>query len=53
MSRRLPEALQPGRGEAPKDEQDEPPEIEIDATLTFSDRELLQQRDFEKMSRPR
>jgi hypothetical protein len=49
MSRRLQEALQPGRGESP-DDADEPPEVEMEATLTFSDRELLQKKDFEQMS---
>lgn len=49
LSRRLQEALQPGRGEAPK-EDGEPPEVEIEATFTVSDREVLQQRDFEQMS---
>jgi uncharacterized protein len=49
LSRRLQEALQPGHGEAPK-ENDEPPEVEIEATFTVSDREVLQQKDFEQMS---
>ena len=49
LSRRLQDALQPGRGEAPKAE-DEPPEVEIEATFTVSDREVLQHRDFEQMS---
>jgi uncharacterized protein with von Willebrand factor type A (vWA) domain len=49
LSRRLQEALQPGRGEAPRDE-NEPPEVEIEATFTVSDREVLQHRDFEQMS---
>ncbi len=49
MSRRLQEALQPGRGESP-DDADTPPEVEMEATLTFSDRELLQKKDFEQMS---
>jgi uncharacterized protein with von Willebrand factor type A (vWA) domain len=48
MNRRLQEALQPGRGEAPDDTT--PPEVEMEATLTFSDRELLQKKDFEQMS---
>jgi len=48
MSRRLAEALhQPGDGEAPRSLEDE---IEIDAAMTFSNRELLQRMDFEKMS---
>ena len=49
LSRRLQEALQPGRGEAPEDK-DEPPEVEVEATFTVSDREVLQHRDFEQMS---
>src|SRR5262249_56593961 len=49
LSRRLQEALQPGQGEAPKDE-GEPPEVELEATFTVSDREVLQHRDFEQMS---
>ncbi len=49
LSRRLQDALQPGRGEAPKEE-GEPPEVEIEATFTVSDREVLQHRDFEQMS---
>jgi uncharacterized protein with von Willebrand factor type A (vWA) domain len=49
LSRRLQEALQPGRGESPKDD-NEPPEVEVEATFTVSDREVLQHRDFEQMS---
>ena len=53
VSRRLSEALgpqkQPGKGEAPEDGE-EPPTIELDATLTFSEREILQSKDFEDMS---
>ena len=52
VSRRIAEAMskgeQPGRGDAKDD--DEPPEVVVDATLTWSDRELLQTMDFEKMS---
>jgi uncharacterized protein with von Willebrand factor type A (vWA) domain len=51
IARRLAEALgpqkQPGQGEAP--EEGEPP-VELDATLTFSAREILQHKDFEDMS---
>ncbi|NNG05982.1 MAG: VWA domain-containing protein [Inquilinus sp.] len=52
VMRRLAEALQqypkPGgdQGRPPP----EPPELEIDATLTFSEREVLQSTDFEQMS---
>jgi hypothetical protein len=49
MNRRLAEALGKentgGEGEEPAEE-----EIEFDAALTYSDRELLQAMDFEKMS---
>jgi hypothetical protein len=49
MNRRLAEALGKentgGEGEEPAEE-----EIEFDAALTYSDRELLQTMDFEKMS---
>ncbi len=53
MSRRLAEALRggetPGEGESDDDEQEEP-EFEFDAAMTFSDREILHEMDFEKMS---
>jgi uncharacterized protein with von Willebrand factor type A (vWA) domain len=49
LSRRLQEALSPGRGEAPREE-GEPPEVEVEASFTVSDRELLQHKDFEQMS---
>ena len=49
LSRRLAEALHPGRGEAPEDQTREN-EIELDAAMTFSDREILQKMDFEQMS---
>jgi hypothetical protein len=48
MSRRLAEALMAGdaaNGDEPAEEQ-----IELDAAMTYSDRELLQAMDFEKMS---
>jgi hypothetical protein len=48
MSRRLAEALKkpgPGEGEKPQEE-----EIELDAAMTFSEREVLRTMDFEKMS---
>lgn len=53
VNRRVAEAFadhnQPGRGEAP-DDAEEPPELEVDASLTFSEREKLQHKDFEQMS---
>ena len=53
VNRRLSEALspqkQPGQGEAPEDAEEEPT-IELDATLTFSEKEILQSKDFEDMS---
>ncbi|NBB83192.1 MAG: VWA domain-containing protein [Alphaproteobacteria bacterium] len=52
LSRRLSDALmqdkRPGEGESPDD--DAEPEIELDASLTMSDRELLQAMDFEQMT---
>ena len=50
LSRRLQDALAPGQGEAPKADENEPPEVEIEATFTVSDREVLQHRDFEQMT---
>jgi uncharacterized protein with von Willebrand factor type A (vWA) domain len=50
LSRRLQDALSPGQGEAPKADENEPPEVEIEATFTVSDREVLQHRDFEQMT---
>ncbi len=51
VSRRVAEALAPHRrpGAAPEDAED-PPEVEVDARLTWSDREVLRTRDFEQMS---
>ncbi|MDB5406904.1 MAG: hypothetical protein JWL84_1816 [Rhodospirillales bacterium] len=47
MMRRLAEAMHPGnQGDAGEREE----EIEFDATMTFSDREMLREMDFEKMS---
>ncbi|MGH7061406.1 MAG: VWA domain-containing protein, partial [Stellaceae bacterium] len=48
MARRLAEALHPNR-EQPAAEPEEV-ETELDAVMTFSDREQLRQMDFEKMS---
>jgi hypothetical protein len=45
-ARRIEEALFAGL----KDEQPKPPEVEFDARLTVSDRELLQRKDFAQMS---
>lgn len=51
--RRLAEAMakdrQAGEGDAPEDSE-EPPEIELDLSLTFSSREVERQRDFEQMT---
>ena len=47
MNRRLAEALHPGEGEGEHPNEEK---IELDALMTFSSRELLQQKDFEKMS---
>ena len=52
VARRIAEALaseqRTGQGEAPEDA--EPPTVELDATLSFSEREILQHKDFEQMS---
>ena len=51
ISRRLAEAMRAAEGEgSDQDQEPEEEEIELDAAMTFSDRELLQQADFEKMS---
>lgn len=49
IARRLSEALAPERRpeSRPESEQEE---VELDAVMTFSDRELLQAKDFEQMS---
>jgi hypothetical protein len=49
MSRRVSEALA-GEARSVARERERPPRIEIDAELTFSERELLQDKDFEQMS---
>lgn len=53
VSRRVAEALtpekQPGTGEAPAEEGEET-EIELDAILTYSAKEVLHEKDFEEMS---
>ncbi|HSR71773.1 MAG TPA: VWA domain-containing protein, partial [Kiloniellales bacterium] len=48
LARRLAEALH--RPEQAPTSEDEEEQIEVDATLTWSDRELLQGKDFEAMS---
>jgi hypothetical protein len=48
MARRLAEALHPNREQEPQETEEV--ETEIDAVMTFSDREQLRQMDFEKMS---
>ena len=50
LSRRLAEALQAGRANGQGDGETPEEEVEFDATMTYSDRELLQAIDFEKMS---
>jgi uncharacterized protein len=48
MARRLAEALHPDRGEDSSESEED--ETELDAAMTFSDREQLRGMDFEKMS---
>ena len=53
LSRRLAEAFQAGHQhdrDRPKPDADEEDEQQIDAVMTWSDREILQQKDFEQMS---
>jgi uncharacterized protein with von Willebrand factor type A (vWA) domain len=49
VSRRVSEAM---AGDTPpaRPREESPPELEVDARLTWSDQELLQQKDFEQMS---
>jgi uncharacterized protein len=50
-NRRVSEAFgPPPRDRTSKGDEEEPPEVEMDARLTFSEREMLQSRDFEQMS---
>ena len=49
LNRRVSEALA-GHCPPPGAGRDEPPRLEVDAQLTWSDRELLQHKDFEQMS---
>lgn len=49
QNRRLADALFPG-GPAPRQTEEPPPKIEIEATLTVSDREVLRKADFDSMS---
>jgi len=50
ISRRLVEALAARQGRDPNAEQDADEQVEIDAALTWSDREVLRKTDFEQMS---
>jgi len=50
LSRRLAEALKPERGPDQSRDEDGRDEVELDAVMTYSDREILQHMDFEKMS---
>ncbi|HYM32397.1 MAG TPA: VWA domain-containing protein [Candidatus Cybelea sp.] len=49
-SRRLADAFFPNAGETPPGDKTEPEKVEVEATFTFSNRELLQSMDFESMS---
>ena len=49
LSRRVSEALFPA-ARAPSEQQQAPPQLELDAALTWSDREVLQKKDFEQMN---
>ncbi|WP_341703888.1 VWA domain-containing protein [Ferrovibrio sp.] len=48
LSQRIRQAMLPGQGDRPQEAA--PKEVEIDATLTFSADELLQQKDFAEMT---
>src|SRR5947199_4334368 len=50
LSRRLAEALLAERGDGSGEAAPEEEEVEFEATMTYSDRELLRGIDFEKMS---
>ncbi|MGD9508817.1 MAG: VWA domain-containing protein [Geminicoccaceae bacterium] len=51
VSRRIAEALNPKeRGAGEGEQEEESPELELDAVLTWSSRELLQGKDFEQMT---
>jgi len=50
LSRRLSEALFPPAPSNRDGSETSPPELELDASLTWSNRELLQKKDFEQMS---
>ena len=50
MSRRLAEALARERGGDGQGEEEQEEKVEVDAVMTYSDRELLQRMDFERMS---
>jgi hypothetical protein len=50
MSRRLAEALAREHGGEGQGEEEQEEKVEVDAVMTYSDRELLQKMDFEKMS---
>ncbi len=53
LSRRLAEALQAGRNherQQPPDPREQEEERQVDAVMTWSDRETLQKKDFEQMS---
>ena len=50
ISRRLAEALRSGQSESPEADPDADTDVEIDTVMTWSNQEVLQKMDFEKMS---
>lgn len=50
ISRRVAEAMKTNKPGKNRSGEDKPPEVELDATLTVSEREVLRHRDFEDMS---
>jgi uncharacterized protein with von Willebrand factor type A (vWA) domain len=50
ISRRVADALRGAQDSDETEKEEKEPEIEIDARMTWSDREILRSRDFEKMT---
>ncbi|MDX1514967.1 MAG: VWA domain-containing protein [Gammaproteobacteria bacterium] len=50
LNRRLSDALFPRGASGQEGDKSPPPELELDASLTWSNRELLKHKDFEQMS---